>query len=588
MAATSKNIGLSILQTGVNPITGKTLSARERTELFKRTKVSGSKVFGKGGINVNIQGSLVNKPLEKRISILENQISFLGKSIENEAKEEKRLQRLYERRSVAGRELRSAGGEERRLESGIGKLVRPLKSPVEGGAQKAKGVLDTLKDFFFTIVGGWFTNQGLDAIKAYFEGDKDKLEEIKDEVVNTLAVLGGIFAAFNFGTILGAIAGITGIVLKIGGSILNLFKPKAPAPPPPQPSKSRPGGGNNRGGNNRGGGVRGGARGGGSGGSGLRSNASISRYSDSNLRAFHGKANIGDKARLAFRNTLNSKKFQSIKNILGSGFNKMKGVITKAPGFAFGLLKNTVGRIPGAAGKALSGTFGFLGNLFSKGGKGLFNFVGGVAGKLLGFVRIFFTVKEVIDRLNAGMTPAKALIPTLIKLGIMSAGTAIGASVGSVLPIAGTGLGFLAGTAAGGFIGDYAQKLLDENWKSSWDNLPGLKQLNQKGSEALGSLGLGAGGNTTPTPSPSPSSSPSSSETTSGGNTAKVASLNMGAPSLGPVNNDLEPEIVVQQTGDQGSQPLKTGSATQAPTIRSSNPENFYTLYSQVVYNVVS
>jgi len=39
--------------------------------------------------------------------------------------------------------------------------------------------------------------------------------------------------------------------------------------------------------------------------------------------------------------------------------------------------------------------------------------------------------------------------------------------------------------------------------------------------------------------------------------------------------------------GAQMQQPLKSGSATDVPLIASSNPNNFYTMYSQMVYNVV-
>jgi len=37
----------------------------------------------------------------------------------------------------------------------------------------------------------------------------------------------------------------------------------------------------------------------------------------------------------------------------------------------------------------------------------------------------------------------------------------------------------------------------------------------------------------------------------------------------------------------QQQQPLSTGAASDVPFIPSSNPDNFYTLYSQINYNVV-
>lgn len=49
------------------------------------------------------------------------------------------------------------------------------------------------------------------------------------------------------------------------------------------------------------------------------------------------------------------------------------------------------------------------------------------------------------------------------------------------------------------------------------------------------------------------------------------------------------PNIIYRRAGGQQNQstPLKTGSATNVPSIPSSNPDNFYTMYSQMNYNVV-
>jgi len=49
------------------------------------------------------------------------------------------------------------------------------------------------------------------------------------------------------------------------------------------------------------------------------------------------------------------------------------------------------------------------------------------------------------------------------------------------------------------------------------------------------------------------------------------------------------PNIIYRRAGGQKNQstPLKTGSATNVPSIPSSNPDNFYTMYSQMNYNVV-
>jgi hypothetical protein len=50
--------------------------------------------------------------------------------------------------------------------------------------------------------------------------------------------------------------------------------------------------------------------------------------------------------------------------------------------------------------------------------------------------------------------------------------------------------------------------------------------------------------------------------------------------------------VIYKKVGGSGGQqaqgqPLKTGSATDVPLVASANPSNFYTMYSQTLYNVV-
>ncbi len=69
-------------------------------------------------------------------------------------------------------------------------------------------------ELFMTLLGGWLTNQGLEAIKANAEGNIGKLESIAAEVGKTLLTVGGIFALLN-GGILGIVATIGAITAAI-------------------------------------------------------------------------------------------------------------------------------------------------------------------------------------------------------------------------------------------------------------------------------------------------------------------------------------------------------------------------------------
>ena len=65
------------------------------------------------------------------------------------------------------------------------------------------------------LLGGWLTNRGFAALKAYAEGDTEQLNSIALEVGKTLAIVGGIFLALN--------VGILGIVGTIGKMLLLLL-----------------------------------------------------------------------------------------------------------------------------------------------------------------------------------------------------------------------------------------------------------------------------------------------------------------------------------------------------------------------------
>ena len=67
------------------------------------------------------------------------------------------------------------------------------------------------------------------------------------------------------------------------------------------------------------------------------------------------------------------------------------------------------------------------------------------------------------------------------------------------------------------------------------------------------------------------------------------SSPSMSAP--GPVSGGGNTTVIYKKVGGSGGQmqgqPLKSGSATDVPLIASADPSNFYTMYSQLLYNVV-
>jgi len=579
-----------IANSGVNPYTGEYLSAGERKLLFQKRNVSSANVFKKSGALVKTPIDTLS--LSKRVFALENDVSFLAKTLNKEAELEKKAQKQYEKDVEKVEEKKLRSGEEKKLEK---KITKGLISPVKSLGKKAGGVLGTLMELFMTLLGGWLTNQGLEAIKANAEGNIGKLESIAAEVGKTLLTVGGIFALLN-GGILGIIGTIGAITLAILAApfkfafnrIRDFFKGRTGGAKPGGKPGGRPKVTTGRGGiGSRVGGPK----------------VPINSATDAARRKL--AKDILDKG-LSSKGTMIGGKYVSmtakeagevlkkppggIKGFISRAWNGVKGFASKAPGRAIGGLKTTfdiAGKTPfiGGPAKAIGKTLGFFGGLLGKVGPSILRFVGNIAKKSLGFLNILLTGKEVVGRLGQGMSPAKALLPVLVRLGVSSAGGAIGGAVGSVLPIAGTGLGYLAGTGLGYWLGDWFKNLLDSNWSQEWDNAPGLKQINST---------FGFASKKSSSPGEMPAKTPAAVTPAAPGEMPAAQIASPSSPSMsapGPVSSAGNTTVIYKKVGGSGGQmqgqPLKSGSATDVPLIASADPSNFYTMYSQLLYNVV-
>ena len=109
-------------------------------------------------------------------------------------------------------------GKESQLEQNI---TNSLVTPVQVLQQKVGNIFARIGEALTTLFFGWLTNQGIEALKAASEGNKEKLEEIKDNVLKTIGFgVAGIGAIkIGFDLIIKTITGITG---KIGGLVLKL------------------------------------------------------------------------------------------------------------------------------------------------------------------------------------------------------------------------------------------------------------------------------------------------------------------------------------------------------------------------------
>lgn len=253
-----------IAQSGVDPISGSYLSAERRKALFQRSKVS-SNIFGGGGslvpvkresnpetlaivksqsssitsvqqqvnnlstqvANLNqvifIQTKTINE-VQELVGSLKGEIGKFNTSLDNVAKaintdsilEQNRIKQESEEQRRA-KELGLRAGRESLIEKAI---QSALIAPVQAIAQKTQSILSRLAQFFGTLLLGWLTNQGIETLKALSDGNGKKLEEIRDNVLKALGIGAATLFLLNGGFF--AIAGtITRLSLKIGGWLLK-------------------------------------------------------------------------------------------------------------------------------------------------------------------------------------------------------------------------------------------------------------------------------------------------------------------------------------------------------------------------------
>jgi len=158
--------------------------------------------------------------ISNRLEKISARMSSFGSSlttISTQLSEASSLERMKEQqqqnreRLLAEQQLRE--GKESTFER---KMQSALVSPMQRVAAPAQGILETLKRLFIGVVAGWLTKQGIDALNAYKDDNKKKLEEIRDNVLGTLRKIVFIFALARYG-----ISGIVRTIGRIGGFVLN-------------------------------------------------------------------------------------------------------------------------------------------------------------------------------------------------------------------------------------------------------------------------------------------------------------------------------------------------------------------------------
>ena len=234
-----------VSQSGVNPATGEYLSSGQRKALFKKRTVSAEKVFSKSGaiVPVSKPGAIVKASdsdgssdkqsnlsqrvtaLEKSIVSIQETVKRLSEFLVNDAKKEQQNLLAAGREDARSKEKDSAARKESGLESVTERMRNTLLSPIKSVGNQAKGILSRIMDFFKILFVGWLSDKGIKAMSAFLSGDSEELDKIKNNVLVALGVVGGVFLALSGGLALlpSLILPIAGIIAKLGVAIVGFL-----------------------------------------------------------------------------------------------------------------------------------------------------------------------------------------------------------------------------------------------------------------------------------------------------------------------------------------------------------------------------
>ena len=274
------NPNLDAADTGVDPSTGRYLTKKERIGIFKRRKIRTSSVFGKKSSALakvgNIRGPLAkfgaivksdkniikkgelsegdpqesklgDRPEDKKIQPQNKLINSLVKQVENnskkitllknivklniqkvskilvgDAEKEKKNQREDQRQQKIDDDKDKKKKKEGLLER-VGKSVgKSLLKPVEAVGKSVKGILGRLGDAFMALFAGFVANKAIKMIQAHMSGDTETFKKMRNTIIKSVAIVGGIFLILNGGLLAlpGIISGIISTVISLGGAMM--------------------------------------------------------------------------------------------------------------------------------------------------------------------------------------------------------------------------------------------------------------------------------------------------------------------------------------------------------------------------------
>ena len=168
-------------------------------------------LINKNSLQLGIVASQIQS-LGAQMQSLTGSLQVIGTQItaSRQIQEQKDQQEADLENRLAQQKLRE--GKESVIEK---KIQAAALAPAQRLASKAQFTLGRLQGFFISVFGGWLLNKGVETIKALSEGNKDKLVEIRNNVLKNLAIIASIYVGIKLG-----IAAIMGTFSVLGVKLL--------------------------------------------------------------------------------------------------------------------------------------------------------------------------------------------------------------------------------------------------------------------------------------------------------------------------------------------------------------------------------
>tara|TARA_B100000424_G_scaffold221307_1_gene180321 strand:- start:1708 stop:2982 length:1275 start_codon:yes stop_codon:yes gene_type:complete len=190
--------------------------------ILRRRRLNTQKIFNKNLDRTARQVKRNSREINllKKVVILNtNRVAQL---ISTQTENAQDSQREEDRQQQLGDESDKADKKEGLLER-VGKSVKKtLLAPVEAVGKTVNGVLGNLGKAFMALFAGFVTNKAIKMIQAKMSGDDETFKNMRNTLIKSIAVVGGIFLILK-GGLLALPAIITGVVtgiIAIGGAIL--------------------------------------------------------------------------------------------------------------------------------------------------------------------------------------------------------------------------------------------------------------------------------------------------------------------------------------------------------------------------------